>query len=56
MNTIIITNGHLIAFFLGTVVGMVLTTVTIGLMIPSMVGNAFKKAKKEINRSLNDYY
>lgn len=43
-NTIVITNGHLIAFAIGAMVGMLSTSLTIGLLIPSMVRKAFEKA------------
>lgn len=44
-NIIIIENSHIIAFGIGLIIGMILTGVTIGLMIPSMVKGAFKKLK-----------
>ena len=46
MEVIVIQNSHIIAFGIGAVVGTVLTGVTIGLLIPSMVKGAFNKIKR----------
>jgi len=45
-NVIIIDSIVIVAFGLGVLVGTVVTGVTIGLMIPSMVKEAFNKLRK----------
>ena len=42
-NVIIIDIVHITAFFLGTIVGSIVTASVVWLLIPSMVRGAFKK-------------